>query len=87
MHVEHPDAEPRRCRAGLRDRIRNVVKLEIEEDAEAALDHPAHGLGSGGDEHLLADLERAGRRIEPIGERQRVHRIGEIERDDHARVG
>ena len=86
MDVQHPHAEARGRRAGLRDGVRDVVELEVEKDAKAARDHPAHRLGSGDDEHLLADLERAGRRIEPIGERQRVHRIGEIERDDHART-
>ena len=45
------------------------------------------GSGPGDDEHLLADLERAGRGIEAVGERQRVHRIGEVERDDDARIG
>ena len=82
VHVDHPDAEPRRRRASLRDRVRNVVELEIEEDAKAALDHPAHRLRPGDDEHLLADLQRAMRRIEAIGERQRVHRVREVERDD-----
>ena len=53
----------------------NVVELEIEKDAKAALDHPAHGLRAGDDEHLLADLERAGRGIEPVGQRERVHRV------------
>ena len=60
VHVQHPDAEPRRRGAGLGDGVRNVVELEIEKDAKAALDHPAHGLRTGDDEHLLADLERAG---------------------------
>ena len=87
VDVEHPDAEPRRGRACLRDSIRDVVELEIEEDAESPLDHPANGLRAGDDEHLLADFERAGAWIEAIRERERVHRIGEIERDDHARAG
>ena len=63
------------------------MELEIEENAEAALDHPADGFGPGDDEHFLADLERARARIETIGKRERMHRIGEIERDDDARTG
>ena len=86
VNVQHPDAEPRRRGASLRDGVRDVVELEIEKDVEAALDHPAHGLGPGDDEELLADLERARRRIEPVGERQRVHRVGEVERDDDFRI-
>ena len=87
MDVEHPDAEARGSRARLRDGIRDVVELEIEKDAKSALDHPSDRLRSGDDEHFLADLERAGARIEPIGERERVHRVRKIERDDHAWTG
>ena len=87
VHVQHPDAEPRRRRARLRDGVRNVVELEIEEHVEAALDHPAHRLGSGDDEQLLADLQPAVVRIEAFGEPERAHRIGEVERDDDARAG
>ena len=62
VDVEHPDAEPRRRGAGLRDGIGNVVELEVEEDAEAALDIQRTGSGPGDDEQLLADLQRAVRR-------------------------
>ncbi len=33
VDVQHPDAEPRRRGARLRDRVRDVVELEIEKDA------------------------------------------------------
>ena len=62
------------------------MELEVEENAKAARDHPAHGLGAGNDEELLADLERARGGIEPVGERQRAHRLLEVEGDNHSRV-
>ena len=43
----------------------------------------AHELGAGDDEELLADLEPAGGRIEPVGERERAHGIFEVEGDDY----
>ena len=38
MDVHHPDAQPRGRRDRSRDGLRNVVKLEIQEDAIAACD-------------------------------------------------
>ena len=35
VHVEEPDAEPRRLDAGARDRVRDVVELEVEEHVRA----------------------------------------------------
>jgi len=86
VHVHHPDAESRRSGARTRDGIRNVVELEVEKDVEAAIDHPAHRLGTPGDEQFLAHLQSAIVRIEALGESERMHRIREIERDDDARV-
>src|SRR3546814_2703343 len=51
------DAQPGGGCAGARHRVRDVVKFEIEEYVETALDHPAHGLGAGDDEHLLRSEE------------------------------
>ena len=47
MHVQHPDAEARRRGAGLRHGVRDVVELEIEEHAKAALDACAHDVRPG----------------------------------------
>ena len=65
-----------------RDGVRDIVELEIEKHVEAAIDHPPNGLGARDDKELLADFERARRGIEPIRERERMNRIGEVERDD-----
>ena len=85
MNVQHRHAEAGRRGAGLCDGVRDVVELEIEEDAKSALDHPANRFRTGDDEQLLADLEPAGRGIEAVGQRERVHRVREIERDDDFR--
>ena len=86
MHVDHPDAEPRRRRAGLRHGIRDVVKLEIEEHAKAAADELAHQAGFGDGEQLLADLDRAQRRVEPGGKAEGAQHVGKVERDDDAGI-
>jgi hypothetical protein len=44
VDIHHPDAEPGRRGTRAGDGIRNVVKLEIEKDAEATGDHRAHRL-------------------------------------------
>jgi len=87
MNIQHPHTQPGRRGACLRDRIGDVVKLEVQKDIESALDHPTHGFGAGDDEHFLADLQRAGVRVEPVGQCQRVHRVGEVEGDDDAGCG
>ena len=51
----------------------------------AARDHLAHGLGPRAHEELLADLEAAVARVEAMGERKRVGRVGKIKRDEHSR--
>ena len=35
VHVDHPHAQPRRRRASRRDRVRDVVKLQVEKDGES----------------------------------------------------
>ena len=59
VDVDHPHAERRRRRNGLRDRIRDVVELEIEEYAIAFIDERTHDGGSFGRKQAGADLESA----------------------------
>ena len=86
MNVQHPHAEAGGGGAGLRDGIGNIVKLEIEKDAKAAVNHPPHRLWPGDHKQFFANFQRARRGIEPIHQRHGVRRIGEVERDNDARV-
>src|SRR6185437_11867725 len=87
VNVEHPYTEARRRGAGAGDGVRNVVELEVEEEAEAASDELAHDLRARSNDELLADLDRAAARVEPRGERERGLRVGKVQRDDHPRGG
>ena len=57
MHVEHLDTEPGRFDGRFRDRVGNVVKLEVEKNFSAQFLNLPHRLRSGVGEQLLADLE------------------------------
>src|SRR6185437_2418891 len=65
VNVEHPYTEARRRGAGAGDGVRNIVELEVEEEAEAASDELAHDLRARSNDELLADLDRAAARVEP----------------------
>src|SRR6516225_7712602 len=82
MHVQHPDAEACRRRAGLRYGVRDVVKLQIEKHFEPALDHAPDRVWARGDEKLLPYLERASPGIQTIDELERARFLGEVQRDD-----
>ena len=87
VNIEHEDAKLRSGGAGAGHGIGNVMKFEIEKYTEAAIHHPADGFRTADHEQLLAYLEAALLRIEPIGEPQGSKRIGEVEGDEDARRG
>src|SRR5439155_2699547 len=60
---------------------RNVVQLEIEEHAPAALAERAHHVRSGGGEQLETDLGQLGPRPERLVERERALELRHVERD------
>src|SRR5207237_8060656 len=66
--------------------IRAIGKLEIEKQAKAPIDPATHRLGPCDHEQFLAHLQGAGTRVEPVDKRHRLRRIGEVERNDDARI-
>ena len=82
MDVEYRDAEAHGLAARGGDRVRDVVKLEVEEDARARSDEFAHEVGAGGCEQLRADLEHARRAAQRVERAPRLVRRRNVERDD-----
>ncbi len=60
-------------------RARNVVNLQVEEDALPARDELAHKGGPVGDECLEPDLQNAGDAMERVGEAEDLIARGAVE--------
>ena len=72
VHVDHPRAEPRRRRDRAGDGVRDVVELQVEEDAIAAARRASRTIaGPSRGEQLVADLEAADGAAQRVGERER----------------
>ena len=67
-----------------RDRLGDVVQLEIEEHAPAPGAHQLDRALALGDEQLEPDLVERGSPVEPVEQRGQRGAIGDVERDDHA---
>ena len=59
MEGEHPDWQPAAGLHRFSNGVGNVVKLEIEEDAEPKIGNLAHGVRAAGGEHFQPDLHPA----------------------------
>ena len=70
-----------------RDGVGDIVKLEVQEDAQAALPKPFDEGQTGGAEQLQADLNPAAAVAERVDQRQRGICGREVERDDEAIFG
>ena len=81
VHVDHPGAGLHRGLDRLRHGVRDVVKLEVEEDARAGIGEPSHERRPLEREQAAADLEAAGDRPERGGELQRARAALDVERD------
>ena len=81
VHVDHPHAEPGRRRDGRRHGVGDVVELEVEEDAVAALGERPHHRRAFRREQPAADLESADRSAQRVGESQRLVARLDVERD------
>ena len=79
-------AEPRRLDAGLGDRARDVVELEVEEDVAAVRGGSSRTtVGPGVQEELLADLEdRRPRRAAARPAARASASVVDVEREDQA---
>jgi hypothetical protein len=81
MDVDHPSA----CRHGrfhrLRNGVRNVVELQVEEDAVAGLNEAMHERRPLARKEPAADFESAGDVLELRGERNRALSVVYVERD------
>src|SRR3954462_8497587 len=86
MHIEHPHSKSSRRLAGLRDRVRNIVELEIEEYGEFQSVELFNQRWTSSGKQLFADLQSAELRTEPPCERQRIGRVCEIQSNDNFRV-
>src|SRR5207253_7971576 len=83
MHGDERDAAAAQVRHRPRDRLRDVVHLEIGKHLVAALDEPFHELEiAGGHEELEPHLVEARRGAEPLDQRTRFGSARHIERDD-----
>ena len=81
MHIEHPDARRYRSFDRLRDRVRDVVKLEVEKDRRAQGHQPLHQIGAFQCEETTTDFETAGEMAELGGECERPRRRIDVKRD------
>jgi hypothetical protein len=86
MHVEHPNAKVCRSPAGACNGIWNIVKLQIEEYIEALPLHRLDKARARRGKELLSNLNAASRWVQSTDEFQRRGGVGEVERDDHARL-
>src|SRR5205085_3701439 len=82
VYVENRDAEAHGLAARGGDRVRDVVKLQVEEDARARCDEFADEVGACGCEQLRADLEHASRVAQRFERAPRINRSRNVERDD-----
>ena len=72
LTIQH--AERRGGGDRLRDGIRDVVKLQVEEDAIALVDQRAHDRRALRGEQAAADLESAGDAAQRVRQRERLRR-------------
>ena len=72
MHVDHPRTCLDGGGDGLCDRVRDVVKLQVEEDACPPADELTDQLGAFEREQSAADLEASGGAFEEAGELERA---------------
>ena len=86
VDVQHPHAPPGRGPARACNRVRYIVKLQIEEDVEPQPVHPVQDRGSGRGEQLHADFDPVSSRIEACRHCERFVHRREIESDDNPRT-
>jgi hypothetical protein len=84
VHGQERDAEPAGRAHRARDRVGDVVVLEVEEDLLAAGGQLADEARPGRGEELAADLEHAHTARERVHEGAGVGLAGHVERHDHA---
>ena len=82
VHVQHPHAEARGRGAGARDGVGMSWNLRSRKTSKPRSTIHRTGSGPATTKSSLPTLSAARRGIEPGGQRERGHRIGEIERDD-----
>ena len=81
MDRHHPDAELRRRRDGARNLMRNVVKLQVEEDTMALLDQPPDQRRPLSRKQGAADLDSADAALKPQRQLGGVYGVVHIEGD------
>jgi hypothetical protein len=81
VHVHHPHAERRRGSDGRRDRVGDVVKFQIQEDAVAPIGERADDRRPFGREQAAADLESARDVPQRRGELQRAGAALHVQRN------
>ena len=82
VHVDHPDAEPRRGGHRAGHGIRDVVELQIEKHAVAARHKVVDERRAVAGEEPAADLEPAGDAAKTIGQRERICSGVDVECDE-----
>ena len=81
MDVDHPRAGVHGGFNRLFDGVRDVVELEVEEDARAGVDERPHERGALAREQAVADLESAGDAAQRGGQLHRALAGVDVERD------
>ena len=87
MDVEHEHAVARRLADGRADGVRDVVELEIEEDAKAPLAGELDRGGTGGGEELRADLAAAQDAVQAAEQGVGLVQARDVERDEDSLGG
>ena len=86
MHIYHPDTECRGRFTGARNRIGNIVELEIKKHIVPLLSKRLYQPGPGTGKQFLTDLQPTTARLQTGYKLLRLTGVGIIQRYDHARV-
>ena len=82
MHGDDRRAQRRRRSDGVLGGVRDVVNLQVQEDALAAVDDLAYDRRTIADESLQPDLEDAGDAVQLVDDGKDLVARREVERDD-----
>jgi hypothetical protein len=85
VDVNHPHAQIRSCRNGVRGGVGNIMEFEIEENVKTALLQVANYLRPEQGKHLFADFQTAVARVDAINKSQGVITIVVIESNNNRR--
>ena len=81
VHVHHPHTERSGGSHGGRDGVRDVVELQVEENAAAIARERSDDVGAFGGEEAAADLEPADDVAKRMGQRQGLLAVLHVQRN------